>query len=418
MIRWILIILGIVVLIFLAVFIIRGRGGNDDPGVADTTTPIAVADVASGTTGQPITGNVLINDTDAEGSALTVNTTPINAPTNGSLQLNADGTFTYTPNTDYVGTDSFTYQVCDAAGNCTEATVQITVNGAVADTGAPTEPVDNGQGGVDEGNTGETPADNTNSGGETNTPAEGSGDSTDSSTNSGNETGNNADASSGNTNNDSSTSGDSGTSGEGTASTDDSQNNTDTTTDTGGSGGQGGQGGTTHVVKQGEWLIQIARCYGTDPITIRNDNQIPYPGWIMPDEELVISSVGSVSEPFNEPCVMFYTVEQGDTLYSIAQQYQVDLDMLLKANYGCYGYGYHYYPPVPTPYEEGDAEAMSVDHDGDWYSHPNYGYGPGYGSHSPYVYTGCYFPSHYNPTIYIGQELVIPVNSDNASMRP
>ncbi len=34
----------------------------------------------------------------------------------GTLSLNADGTFTYTPNAGYVGSDSFTYKLNDGAG--------------------------------------------------------------------------------------------------------------------------------------------------------------------------------------------------------------------------------------------------------------------------------------------------------------
>jgi hypothetical protein len=34
-------------------------------------------------------------------------------PSNGSVVVNPDGTYTYTPATDFVGTDMFTYTVCD-----------------------------------------------------------------------------------------------------------------------------------------------------------------------------------------------------------------------------------------------------------------------------------------------------------------
>ena len=56
-------------------------------------------------------GGVLGNDEDAESSNLSAQVhTP---PGNGSLQLNADGTFTYTPDPGFVGTDSFVYRVLD-----------------------------------------------------------------------------------------------------------------------------------------------------------------------------------------------------------------------------------------------------------------------------------------------------------------
>jgi len=48
-------------------------------------------------------------------------------PSNGTATVNANGTFTYTPNANFFGTDSFTYRVCDADGDCSTATVTITI---------------------------------------------------------------------------------------------------------------------------------------------------------------------------------------------------------------------------------------------------------------------------------------------------
>ncbi len=57
-------------------------------------------------------------------------TSLVTGPTNGTLVLNADGSFTYTPNANYNGTDSFTYTASD--GTLTDqATVNITEIGIV-----------------------------------------------------------------------------------------------------------------------------------------------------------------------------------------------------------------------------------------------------------------------------------------------
>ncbi len=73
-----------------------------------------------------LVNDVLINDTGLTdgGIVVTVTTDVIN----GILELNTDGTYTYTPNADYHGSDSFVYQVCDMSGDCDQATVNITVN--------------------------------------------------------------------------------------------------------------------------------------------------------------------------------------------------------------------------------------------------------------------------------------------------
>jgi VCBS repeat-containing protein len=68
---------------------------------------------------------VLANDSDAEGDDLTVSL--VSNVSNGSLTLNADGSFTYTPDADFNGSDSFTYTVNDGAGTSTVATVTLTV---------------------------------------------------------------------------------------------------------------------------------------------------------------------------------------------------------------------------------------------------------------------------------------------------
>ena len=87
----------------------------------------------SATTAEDVAHNgasVLANDSDPDGDDLTVETTPVSGPANGTLQINADGTYVYTPTADFNGTDSFVYRVCDngsPASECAEATVTITV---------------------------------------------------------------------------------------------------------------------------------------------------------------------------------------------------------------------------------------------------------------------------------------------------
>ena len=71
-------------------------------------------------------GGVLANDSDVEDDPLTV--TLIQGPQHGTLTLNSDGSFTYTPDTDFSGEDTFTYQVNDGEADGNVATVKISVD--------------------------------------------------------------------------------------------------------------------------------------------------------------------------------------------------------------------------------------------------------------------------------------------------
>ena len=54
------------------------------------------------------------NDFDPEGDNQTVDAaSPISGPSNGTVTINPDGTFAYTPNTDYIGPDEFVYSIFD-----------------------------------------------------------------------------------------------------------------------------------------------------------------------------------------------------------------------------------------------------------------------------------------------------------------
>src|SRR4029079_18940284 len=88
--------------------------------------PIAVNDEATTDEDMPASGNVLTNDTDADGDSLTAALQ--DGPTNGSAEVSADGSFTYTPNADFNGSDSFTYVADDGQGGTAIGTVSITVN--------------------------------------------------------------------------------------------------------------------------------------------------------------------------------------------------------------------------------------------------------------------------------------------------
>ncbi|MEO0414667.1 MAG: tandem-95 repeat protein, partial [Verrucomicrobiota bacterium] len=73
----------------------------------------------------PDAGQNLIANDFGEGT-ITVNTTPVSGPSNGSLTLNADGSFTYTPNPGFNGVDSFVYEATNGTFSA-QATVNIGV---------------------------------------------------------------------------------------------------------------------------------------------------------------------------------------------------------------------------------------------------------------------------------------------------
>ena len=74
--------------------------------------------------------DVLTNDTGLEDGVATL--VVIVDPSNGTWQVNAtNDSITYTPNNGYVGVDELQYQVCDVDGECSVATVTITVKDGV-----------------------------------------------------------------------------------------------------------------------------------------------------------------------------------------------------------------------------------------------------------------------------------------------
>jgi hypothetical protein len=91
--------------------------------------PIAGDDKFATPPNTAVSGNVLLNDSDPDGD------TPLFAglstpPANGSVVLQSNGNFTYTPNAGFLGTDTFQYLLSDGKGGTDLAQVTITVSGA------------------------------------------------------------------------------------------------------------------------------------------------------------------------------------------------------------------------------------------------------------------------------------------------
>ena len=97
-----------------------GVGGSNAP----VTLPGPVNPAASGDEDTDISGIVLA--TDPDGDAITFS--KASDPANGSVTVNADGTYTYTPNADFNGSDIFDVTVTDVNGGFSTTSVAITVN--------------------------------------------------------------------------------------------------------------------------------------------------------------------------------------------------------------------------------------------------------------------------------------------------
>ncbi|QIL72458.1 IPTL-CTERM sorting domain-containing protein [Diaphorobacter sp. HDW4B] len=110
-------------------------GNSNVAKVVFNVVPSALDDSYSATAGVALNQaapGVLINDLATSGKA-----TVATQPGNGSLTLNADGSFVYVANSGFSGIDRFTYTISDAAGASAAATVAITV-------GTPGKPVGGG----------------------------------------------------------------------------------------------------------------------------------------------------------------------------------------------------------------------------------------------------------------------------------
>ena len=93
------------------------------------TPPTAVDDALTLNEDEPLildsANGVLQNDVDADGDSLTVEL--VETTTNGELTLSDDGSLSYVPNLDYVGSDAFTYRITDGVDNSSTVTAEISV---------------------------------------------------------------------------------------------------------------------------------------------------------------------------------------------------------------------------------------------------------------------------------------------------
>ncbi len=89
------------------------------------SAPVAVDDSFDTTEDTMVSGNVLDNDTDADGDTLSASL--VSGTAHGVATLNADGSFNYTPDAGYSGSDSFTYQAQDDCGVSGIATATISI---------------------------------------------------------------------------------------------------------------------------------------------------------------------------------------------------------------------------------------------------------------------------------------------------
>src|SRR5204862_209775 len=120
-------------------FTYKANDGQADSGIATVNiniggvndAPVAINDsytTAEDTTLNVAAAGVLANDTDMDGDAL--NAVLASQPTHGTLTLNSNGSFSYTPAANYNGPDSFTYKANDGQADSGIATVSITITGA------------------------------------------------------------------------------------------------------------------------------------------------------------------------------------------------------------------------------------------------------------------------------------------------
>ena len=115
-----------------------GTGTDESKGVVTLSiesvndTPLANDDFFSTIKNESLTGNLSFNDTPGDGVTV-YNVLPERNAQFGSLDLNSDGSFSYLPNEDFIGTDEFEYQITDQDQESSSARVFIVVQAIPTD---------------------------------------------------------------------------------------------------------------------------------------------------------------------------------------------------------------------------------------------------------------------------------------------
>ncbi|MBI2977748.1 MAG: tandem-95 repeat protein, partial [Rhodospirillales bacterium] len=94
-------------------------------GIGPNDEPVALDLKATTREDEPLAGKLTATDT--IGDTLTFGLAGDGGPKHGSVKVNADGTFAYTPDPDFSGIDTFTYTVSDGLGGTAMATATVEV---------------------------------------------------------------------------------------------------------------------------------------------------------------------------------------------------------------------------------------------------------------------------------------------------
>lgn len=111
-------------------YIVSDGQSNSAPGAITihvfNDPPVAAADAYAMDENTVLSGNILTNDTDANGHTLTA--AVVTLPDHGTLSLASDGSFNYVPDANFHGSDSFSYRANDGLADSNVATVTVAVN--------------------------------------------------------------------------------------------------------------------------------------------------------------------------------------------------------------------------------------------------------------------------------------------------
>ena len=108
-------------------------GACDTATLIFTVTPINDAPTLTNATPSvqediPLNASVVTNANDVDGNLNPNSFVVLDNPINGTLVMNLNGSYVYTPNSNFNGKDSVHYRVCDLAGACASATIILTIN--------------------------------------------------------------------------------------------------------------------------------------------------------------------------------------------------------------------------------------------------------------------------------------------------